>query len=966
MYLNCHTYHSLCYGTLSPADLVNRVADLGVKTAAITDINSVSGVYDFARCCRNNGIKPVAGVEVRNGNTLLYIAIAQNFDGFAEINRFLSYYNLNKELYPEYPPFFDNVYIVYPFRRKLPKFLNSNEYVGVRHFELNCLAISSLQRQKQKLLILQPITFTSSRGYDVHKHLRAISGNTLLSSLKDNDHASCYDWPVPLEKLKSAFKEFSFIVDNSEKLLDSCSFDFDFKNSKNLSCYTGSLCADREMLKSLAFDGMNRRYGSDNSEACSRIVKELDIIDKLGFAAYFLITYDIVKFSLSKGFYHVGRGSGANSVVAYCLNITDVDPIELSLYFERFLNPDRSSPPDFDIDYSWRDREEVQNYIFDRFGRDNVALLGAISTFQFRLAVRESAKVYGLAASEIEEMLHPSFDKKSSKISAKIFDVASFIKGFPSSRTLHAGGVLIASKPITNYTILELPAKGMPVTQFDMYVAEDIGFEKFDVLSQRGIGHINDSVKLIAESGKNVPDIHDVDKIKNDCEIKELLSKGETVGCFYIESPAMRGLLKKLLCRDYLTLVAASSVIRPGVSRSGMMRTYIERSRNPDKVEYLHPVMEEHLKETYGVMVYQEDVIKICHHFAGLTPADADLLRRAMSGKYRSAEAFKAIADKFISGARQRGHSASLSLEVWRQIESFAGYSFSKAHSASYAVESFQSLYLKAHYPLEFIVSVINNFGGFYSLPVYINESVRYGATIALPCVNNSGFYTSLQGSTIYLGFVHVKDLERTTIFTLEKGKEEEDYKSLSDFIYKTNIGRDQLITLIRVGAFRFTGKEKSLLLWEAHMILSGEREPLKYKLPCLTQSLLEHAWDEILLLGFPITLNMFEILTTSYRGDIKASQMGSNCGQTLKMAGELITVKYVKTVNYKVMYFATFLDDCGEFFDAVIFPDIAKTNPLKGKGVYLIKGLITNDFGYSVIEVNKIAILSVKNDPRA
>jgi DNA polymerase-3 subunit alpha len=294
-----------------------------------------------------------------------------------------------------------------------------------------------------------------------------------------------------------------------------------------------------------------------------------------------------------------------------------------------------------------------------------------------------------------------------------------------------------------------------------MYVAEDIGVEKLDILSQRGIGHIHEAVGIIRENRGISIDIHQIATFKKDERVKKLLKIGETNGCFYIESPAMRGLLKKLRCDEYLTLVAASSIIRPGVSSSGMMREYIYRFNNPGKFTYLHPIMEQQLKETYGVMVYQEDVLKVCHHFAGLDLGDADVLRRAMSGKYRSKDEFQRIVNKFFHNCQEKGYPEEVTREVWRQIESFAAYSFSKAHSASYAVESYQSLYLKAYFPKEFMVAVLNNFGGFYSAWVYINEARRWGAVIHTPCVNHSGNHTRIIGKDIYLGFVYVNGLEQ-------------------------------------------------------------------------------------------------------------------------------------------------------------------------------------------------------------
>ena len=699
----------------------------------------------------------------------------------------------------------------------------------------------------------------------------------------------------------------------------------------------------------------------------------MQIIDELGFSAYFLITHDIISYSMSRGFYHVGRGSGANSIVAYCLKITDVDPIDLNLYFERFLNPKRTSPPDFDIDYSWKEREEVQKYIFRRFGKNHVAMLGTEVTFKGKSIYRELGKVHGLPKEEIDLLTrNPSKYVNQNSINKSIHTLAVMMAGFPNQRSIHAGGILISEKPLTYYTAFDKPPKGFPVVQWDMYVAEDLGFEKFDILSQRGIGHIKDAVSIIKENRGVDIDIHDVERFKNDEKVKAQLRSAGTNGCFYIESPAMRGLLKKLQCDDYLTLVAASSIIRPGVARSGMMKEYIFRYHNPGKFKYIHPVMKEQLSETYGVMVYQEDVLKVCHHFAGLDLADADVLRRAMSGKYRSRKEFRKIVDKFFSNCKAKGYPEKITKEVWRQIESFAGYSFSKAHSASYAVESFQSLFLKAYFPLEFQVAVINNFGGFYHTWVYFNELIRQGGKLHLPCVNNSKYLTSITGKDVFMGFVHIQKLEQKLAGRIVEEREKYgEYKNLENFIKRVKPGKEQLILLIRAGALRFTGKTKPALLWEAHLLMSQKKEIIRdelfepetkeFKLPELSYSKMEDVYDEIELLGFPVSLNAFEMLKTSYRGEIKAKHLNNYTGKKVKMAGRLVTVKYVKTVKNEIMNFGTFVDYEGEFFDTVHFPGSLKSYPFEGSGIYLILGKVVEEFGYASIEVEKLKRLEYK-----
>jgi DNA-directed DNA polymerase III PolC len=975
MYLNCHTYHSLRYGVLSPELLVQRSVTAGAEVLVLTDINSTSGVFDFVKACRTAGITPLVGLEFRQEGKLLYTGIAKNFKGFGELNRFLTQHLLTKAPLPSYPPPFNDVFVVFPLEGKAPLALRDNEYMGIRHNQLNRLITLSVAAKMHKLVVWQPATFGNRTGFEVHRHLRAVDKNTLLSRLTAADMASEFDWLVPPGRLKAAFERYPLIWSNTEQLLKQCSFDLDFTTVKNKQTYAGSRSADAGLLEQLALDGMVQRYGADHREARERVDKELAIINKLGFAAYFLITWDIIRYSMSRGFYHVGRGSGANSVVAFCLKITDVDPIELNLYFERFLNPKRTSPPDFDIDYSWREREEVQQYIFKRYGREHVALLGAISTFQQKSTVRELGKVYGLPTEDIEQMTHPG--ATGDGVTRKILSIAAHLTDFPNLRTIHAGGVLVTEQPITDYTALDMPPKGMPTTQFDMYMAEDMGFEKLDILSQRGIGHIKECVEIVAQNQGEKVDVHRVEVFKQDERVKALLARGETNGCFYIESPAMRGLLTKLRCSDYLTLVAASSIIRPGVAKSGMMRAYIERFHNPQGFTYLHPVMEEQLKETYGVMVYQEDVIKVGHHFAGLDLADADVLRRAMSGKYRSREAFQRITDRFFSNCKERGYPDALAQEVWRQIESFAGYSFSKAHSASYAVESFQSLYLKAYYPLEFMVAVINNFGGFYATWVYVHEARRWGAAIHVPCVNRSAYATSIMGKDIFLGLIHVRDLEQQLAQRVVAEREQGGaYRDLPDFIERTGVGREQLVILIRLGALRFTGKNKPELLWAAHLYLTREKvkvsvtrlfpaQARKYQLPQLIQQPIEDAYDEIELLGFPVGYSWFDLLQTSFRGAVKARDLQQKVGEKVRVVGQLITIKYVRTVNRQIMHFAAFIDDEGQFFDTVHFPQTLKAYPFKGHGVYLILGKVASEFGFPSIEVEKMAALPLKPDPR-
>ena len=912
--LNVHSYNSLCYGTMPIDDLVKRAATLGYGTLPLTDINTTMGAPDFVTECQKHGVRPVMGVEVRNDNELLYVALARNNAGFAEINRFLTQHNLNKLPYPSTAPDFENVTVVYPFGRRKTGQLKANEYLGVRLTQLTKLF---RQESFDKLVAMQPVTFAEAADIELHHYLRSIDENVVVTCIDPTGCAAPDEILLSPERLHASYALYPQLLENAQRILDECEIHLD-DTPKNKRSFTGNVYDDRELLRQLAFDGMAYRYGKTNKTAYRRVEKELEIIEQMGFCAYFLIAWDIVRFAISQGFYHVGRGSGANSVVAYCLRITDVDPIELDLYFERFLNPKRSSPPDFDLDFSWKERNRVIEHIFKRYGEDHVALLGATVTFQN--------------------------------------DPEPRIRDFPNYRSIHAGGVLITEEPITNYVALDLPPKGFPTTQYDMYAAEKLGFVKIDILSQRGIAHIRDAVELVEHNHGVHIDIHQVEALKDDPLIKRQLFKAETCGCFYIESPAMRGLLRKLKCSDYKTLVAASSIIRPGVARSGMMKEYIYRFHHPDTVDYKHPLLKELLEETYGVMIYQEDVLKVGHYFAGLDLAEADVLRRMMGHKMRDKSEFEQVTQRFFDNCKAKGYPDALVQELWRQIESFSGYSFSKAHSASYAVESYQSLYLKSHYPLEFQVAVINNFGGFYRPWFYFNEAKRMGAKVHLPCVNHSDYLTTLEGKTIYMGFVHLQGIEQHLVEQLVAERQMRGpFEDLDDFITRVNFHMDQLVLLIRGGAFDFTKKTKAELLWRAHLHKCG------LELPDLKTSALQNAYDEIELYGFPVTMSRFDLLQTSFRGELMAMQMVKFVGRRFRMLGKLVTIKYVRTCKGEPMALGTFVDATGEAFDTVHFPQVYKAYPFQGDGVYLLLGKVTEEFGQPSLQVEKMAKMPYK-----
>lgn len=1159
MYLNCHSWFSFHYGTLSIEKLLEEAQKQGVKKLVLTDINNTSGALDFIRLAPKYGVEPAVGIEFRQGDTVRFIGIAKNNEGFEELNRYLSdclrqgaaegESSGNRDaIVPKEIPCFRNVVVILPVKLSSPgplsshvemgdgrwesecekggvsersealklersevlqgrweresgesgsalallpdeehaerlqsvksevredvqedatvpsnkkhenfvgennvsnappiysektiaplvafgtskknfplntektfitareiaakeqirepqheqsprlkgqgkrKKLRDTEYIyyGIAPSDLSRLLFSEFKDLLHRCVILWPVTVRNKTDFNIHRLLCAIGHNTLLSRVPPNVNCSREEVMVPIADIHERYKDFPQLIHNTQKVLSECHIAFDFHEPKNKKTFSGSKGIDTELLNRETWKGAEYRYGKNFSpEIRERVEKELRMINELGFAAYFLINWDIVRYAQRRGYFYVGRGSGANSIVAYCLRITDVDPIDLDLYFERFINPYRQNPPDFDLDFSWKDRDDLTAYIFRRYGEEHTALLATYSTYQSKAIVRELGKVFGLPKEEIDALQSTRDGESVGEGMAKLIrEFSVLMHDFPHHLSIHAGGVIISEKPIVCYTALNHPPKGFPVTQFSMLESEDIGLYKYDILSQRGLGHIRDAVDIVKKNRGIDIDIHQIKAFKKDEKIKELIRNGRCMGCFYVESPAMRMLLKKLQVDTYIQLVAASSIIRPGVARSGMMREYILRTHDPARRTYIHPVMKELMEETYGIMVYQEDVIKVAHHFAGLDLSEADVLRRGMSGKFRSREEFQKIRDKFFSSCHEKGYPASITEEVWRQIESFAGYSFSKGHSASYAVESYQSLYLKAHYPLEFMVGVINNFGGFYNTEFYVHEARMQGANIHAPDINKSSYLTDIHGRDIYLGFIHLQNIQLQTCESiLHERNTNGAFLHLADFMRRVAIEVEQLRILIRIGAFRFTGRSKKELMWDLLLHLGDGRktevyQPLfnepsfdkasegnaEWKLPPLTHHHLEDALDEIELLGFELSSPYKRLSKSLNAADAEESQrsrrltlaqeLGTYIGKEISIQGYLVTTKPTRTIKGEYMAFGTWLDIDGYFFDTTHFPRAIKEFPFRGKGIYRIKGRVDEEFGFCSITVSEL-----------
>jgi DNA-directed DNA polymerase III PolC len=1037
VHLHLHSYYTFLAGTLSIERIVGHARRRGYGALALTDTNNVSGIMEFYIRCREAGIKPIPGAELLAGRSRA-VLLARSWDGYARICEALTELSMHHpaarvvieegdrhdDRRGEEEPAaagtgatdtaaVDSAFMAELLLRHCDSevLLLSSDRALLRmlagrvdfrmYVELSKdrearwpLLIGCAQELSLPVVATNDVFFGEPGGERLHRILRAISTNSTLGSIDPAILASGTNSFIGEEEFADWFKHIPEALRAREEIIAMCDVEFDLERSKFTSYTDIPEDAKSQRLRTLTEEGLRLRYPHDQREARARIEKELAIIASLGFIDYFLVAWDIIRYARHRAFPYVGRGSGANSIVAYCLQITNVDPIELDLFFERFLNPERRSPPDFDIDFSWRNRDEVIDYVLAKYGRDRTAMICTISTFNPRGALREVGKVLGYSAAEIKQLtsLLPGYGSVrdlmdvsspvhrhmgpvlNSRYGRDWMRAALAILEFPNHYGIHSGGVMLAPEKMTRYTATQVAPKGVRITQQDMYSMEDWRLEKLDILSTRGLGTFEDTMQEVRRRTGVLPPVNDYRIACMDAKTREIMRKGETVGCFYVESPAMIQLLKKLRTDTFEMLTAASSIIRPGVAQSGMMQAFIERFHDPSKINPPHPRMAELLRTTYGVMVYQEDVIKVAHFIGKLSLGEADLLRRAMSGKMRSRDAMRALKETFFAGCGRAGISEAVTAEIWRQMESFAGYSFCKAHSASYAVLSFQEAYLKAHYPALFICSVLNNQGGYYRPEVYIQEARRLRLRILLPDVNCSDvLHFCPDDRSIQLGFLHVKGLtDRSRLRLLRERRENGKFADFDDFLNRAGTGPEDTELLVRCGACDGFGQERPALLVRSKLHFNrGRRGVAEPELPLRFESF----DDELSLLDAytPEQVTQIELETFTYtvsthvldhyekelRQTVKADQLGRFIGRRVHVGGWLIAAKLTRTKKGERMMFVN-LDDSVGRIDVVLFPKCFAEHAhlLRSTGPFLMYGKVVKEYEVLNIVAERVTLI--------
>jgi DNA-directed DNA polymerase III PolC len=1009
IHLHVHSNHSHLRSTLHAAEIPILAKKHNMSAVAITDLNTIAGAIMFYKACKDLGIKPIIGAQIDDQKTKKsIILLAKNQQGYNQICKTITLRRLdtNFSLIQTIKQLSTNVIILTPYKEilTLAHSLNKHTFLEITDNNKACSPLDT-HTAPQKVAT-NNIHLNTSQDLELYKILRAIDKNSSLSNLptstlekvtKENHFKS-------KEEMIEKFKNNKQAIENTIKITESCNFEFETNkyHFPKFKCQSSN-----KKLRNLCYIGLKKRIKHITRKYLNRLHYELSMIDKLGFNDYFLVVWDIAQFAKQSKIPSIGRGSGANSLVSFCLEITHVDPIKHNLYFERFLNPARSAPPDIDLDFCWKNRTKILEYVFEKYGKNHVAMICTTVTFGLRSSFREIARIMGLEEKEISKITKkfPYFVKPGLSINElksnfptckelplenepyqSIYLLAQRLSSFPRHLSVHPGGIIICSKEISNYTAQQKSANQIIVTQYDMYSIEHIKLIKIDLLGNRSLSVYKDCLEQITQTHLPKTNTQKLELALNDKNTQNLIKTGQTIGCFYIESPAMRSLLQKLQTTTFEALTAASSVIRPGVAESGMMDQYIKYVRNPNEAKYLHPKMKELLSDTFGVMIYQEDVLKIAHHIAGMSLSSADILRRGMSGKARSKKTIQTLFNQFSSGCSKNNIAPQTAKEIWRQIESFAGYSFCKAHSASYAQLSFKVAYLKYYYPAEFLAAVINNGGGFYSTSVYIREAQRLGLKILLPCINHSEYKYTGKTSQIRMGLSAVKSIPFKTKLKIITEKNSKKFSDLYDFIQRTKISQKNAEFLILCGAcdcFQLKRPELmyllSLIYQEAKMKKENKDQ---MKMNNFTKDFLsltfipklnsfsnqEIANYETSLLGFLVTYHPLELLKQHYKQTtdniIKSTDLPLHKNKQITLLGWCISAKIIRTRKTKEYMKFMSMEDLAGTYEITLFPQTYKkyAHITFSQGPYIIQGTVNSSFGQASIIANKIGLCTLKS----
>ena len=1004
-HLNVHSHYSRMSGTASQQSLIAEAVNQGMRHFALTETNGLWGFIRFVQRARAAEINPIAGVNLITDRDEA-VLLAENQSGYENMSRAIS--ALHDDPTQSVAKILQNctsgLFVLAHEKSTLSSLSqhipNSHLFVELRPGIAEHTAQKLSRKFKLEVVTTGDVYFMQKKDWSAHRILRAIDLNTTLSKLPADACKSDKHWFRSEKNMVKLFPNSLDAINNSTYLAERCKQDWTFVNTIFPHLSLKDTRWTNRILREKVIAGAEKRYTKITADIQDRIELELRMISSKGFTPYFLVVEDIVKQTRAT----IGRGSGAASIVSYCLFITQVDPIKYNLQFERFIHPERTNMPDIDVDFPWDERDGILNYVFEKYGNQRAAMVCSQVFMKPRSAIREAAKVYGLSNEETQsvtkrigwyasrrDLLHwvktdPRFEHV--EIDNTLEDIlreSEKIVGAFRHPSVHPGGMVIVPDEIRKYVPVLTAPKGVQIVEWEKDQVEDSGLLKIDLLGNRSLAVVRDAIRQInLNYGKTASrslylDYHTIQPI-GDEKTAKLMKSGKTMGIFYIESPATRQLLAKAGVVDFEHVVIYSSIIRPAANR--FTNIMLERIHGkPWKIP--HPDLK-FLEESYGIMVYEEQVSTAAMVMAGMGYAEAESLRKTMS-RNSMQHLIENWKKKFYRGAKQSGYEEKLIEEVWGMIKSFVGYSFCKPHSASYAMLSFTCAYLKAHFPAEFLAAVISNQGGFYSPYAYLSEARRFGINILPPDVNRSWNDYRGRKKEIRMGLMSIRNLQNNTIKEILDERKAGLFTSLNDFFIRISPNLSDIMALTNAGCFaalepdlshqeiayraawyclgeKNENNTDSILSQPALSRNEGKSNAAAGRDPIKQLDEQDRRRVEIESFGFPVSghplIPYLPIIGERVR---KAKDLPKYVGRNIHLAGVYITRKETATVeNQKPMEFLT-LEDETDIYECVLFPNTFQkySDLLLWENLFILRGKVEESFGVISVTIEKLGSLS-------
>jgi error-prone DNA polymerase len=1063
IHLHVHSNFSFLDGASPPERLLERAAQMGMTALALTDHHGLYGAVRFIQAARLHGIKPIVGAEINltlSGDHPLFgvqphlILLARDHRGYGNLCRIITKAQLDHQDDPQIAlsdlePYTDGLIGLSGCRRgEIPALLRAGHrrqaLTGARHYadifdghfriELEHHLLPDDTALVQALLevaestgipylIANDVHYAFPHEYRLRDVMACIQTRTSLDEWTDIRHANGEYYLKSEEELRHAFAlpahVFDAAVAETHAVAESCNLellavssrppDFPVPHGETAFSYLYALCQE----------GARRLYRPLTAEVSNQLAHELSVIEQMGLASFFLCVWDIVRFARSQGIRCAGRGSAADSIVAYVLGITAVDPLANNLLFERFLNPGRVGMPDVDIDFDSRRRDEVIAYIQDRYTTEHAAMVANVITYRSRSAFRDVAKALGFSPSLIDHFasrlsyrgvkhmreelelagcfsapaltdggdsdgttgsalaggtatedlpdalptaiaspspLEDGGEQETLPALEQVVRLCEQLHGYPRHLSLHNGGMLITAEPLTDVVPLEYATSGVRVCQFNKDDVELLGLIKFDILGLRTLSIVDEAVRAIHKvRGVSL----DIDSLAlDDPAVYDVICSSQTIGVFQIESPGQWALLARAQPRTFGDLIVQIALFRPGPLQGGMVNPFIERRQGREPVEYPHPSLEECLADTLGVVIFQEQVLQVAHDFAGLSYADADGLRRAIS-HYRTEAQMDACREEFVEGAVRLGRPRELAEQVYEMIAYFSGYGFCRSHAAAFAKTVYQTAFLKVYYPAEFLAAILSNEPCcYYPTQTVIEEARKWGIQVLPIDINRSASRYSADGGRIRMGLMQAKGMSEETAEEIVRARGRRPFSSLADFWRRTSLHRDAVETLVSVGAFDSLGTNRRKLLWQVEEVVRSvprRRIPQQRALPRHPVVPVPELppLTELDIAGLDFTLQgasaRYSIMSFYRRSLMEAGVLSIGQLQALPAGAIAITAGIVisrqQPPTAKGMTFLVLSDEEGEL-PVAIFPNVfaAHRATVNGSASLIVEGTIQRD----------------------